>query len=496
VASIRIALLSFWGRAIVSAALSLLAVTAFIALTLAQGYSFFQSPKVIAVAAVAALLVGAWRGVQIGQSSRAKAYRTAVSQLTASAISKAITAMWRGPIPEDPIINAATTDLSRLYVRTHRWRAAKTTLIAAALGAVFFGFLAAWPRQEHGLELGDPLWEAVIAALFAAFIATSWYTVRRVSRRLAELSIHPDKRTPPRGVKNEGNRMSKPSKSSAEQLFDEACRLAAEFNSEEVLAAALEGVELLREGLDGVNPRTREIFIKPLERMGELSNQMRDFVGRANEIIHSHEGDNYAERIHEMLANLHRVDAEKLLMTLGGFEQLADCTPEQLSETKRQMAEAQRRVDNVYLVNDAISLTVASAQIPMYSLAYAFADVANAFLGRPTKYRATLNVAGSLVQAVAMDFAGLAFPFVGTLKTVFEQMEPWIERETEKIRQAAHQLDRVFNYGDQLDTLSMQYVPFVDTSIGAATKFYDSYSAAFTIDISWLNEIYVAAAGD
>jgi len=181
-----------WGRAILIAVLSLLAVTAFIALTLVQGYSFFQSPKVIAAAAVAALSAGAWRGVQLGQSSRAKEYRTAVGRLTPSARSKAVTAMWRGPIPKDPVIRAATTDLSRIYVRAHRWQAAKPTLIAATLGAVLFGVLAAWPRQEHGLELGDPLWETLIAAFFVVVIPASWFAVRRAAGRLANLSMHPD----------------------------------------------------------------------------------------------------------------------------------------------------------------------------------------------------------------------------------------------------------------------------------------------------------------
>jgi hypothetical protein len=484
--SIRIVMLPWWGRAIVFVVVfsSLVAATSITVMRLG-GHQLSTSTKVLVIAMAVVLPLEATFGLRASRLSLADSYRAALRPLTTSAQRKrAITAVWRGPIPEDASIRTASVDLARHYLSAHEWRSTRTLVVVPAFAALLFVALAVWPREEHSLELGDPHFEGLLAFYFAVLMAKNWYAPRRVSRRLKTVIASPDQNTraapPAKSDQPSNDRPQKPA-TSAELLFEEAHRLSAGFPAEEVLTTGLDGISLLREGLREANPRAQGIFRDTLQRNGEVADSLRGFNERAHALLRRYRQDDLSGRIEEMLAHLHRVDVNKLVRTVGNPDLLG---------------EAERRRDNVYRVNDVTSLCIASAEIPVYSLAYAHADASNVFLGRPPKYRATLSSAGALMQAVALDFAGLAFPFVGTLKTVFEEMEPWIDKEVEKIKQAAQQMNRIYNFCDALSGLSSQYVPFVGDSINAANNLYDSFVKEFTTDLNWLNRVFIDAAKD
>jgi hypothetical protein len=478
-------MLPWWGRAIVFVVLSALVAAASVTVLCVGGHQLSTSTKVIVIAVAVGLPWEATFGMRASRASLAKSYRAALDQLPTSAQRKrAITVIWRGPVPDDASIRTASVDLARRYLDAHEWRSAPTMVVVPAFAAMLFVALAVWPRKEHGLELGDPLFEGLLAVYFAGLMVKNWYAPRRVSRRLPTLTAGPDQKMPSaHPAKSDQPSIGRPQKptTSAELLFDEACRLSAGFPAEDVLTTGLNGITLLREGLSEANERAQDIFRDTLQRNGEVADSLSGFNERAGALLRRYRQDDFSGRIEEMLAHLGRVDIDKLVRTVGNPDLLA---------------EAQRRSDNVYRVNDVTSLCIASAEIPLYSLAYAYADANSVFLGRPPKYRATLNSARALMEAVALDFAGLAFPFVGTLKAVFEEMEPWIDQEVEKIKQAAQQMNRIYNFRDALGGLSSQYVPFVDGSINAANNLYNNFVEEFTTDVNWLNRLFIDAAKD
>jgi hypothetical protein len=158
------------------------------------------------------------------------------------------------------------------------------------------------------------------------------------------------------------------------------------------------------------------------------------------------------------------------------------------------IAQAHQTVENT---PKTIRLLMDSAAIVNFSQAFNYIDLLNAFLQYPTTYRRTLDVAGNLAKAVALDLAGKAIPFLGTITamidTVFDLMEPRFEKKMEELRQATTVFDRVCDFDDQLTEL-LEYVDFAEEYMRFADQTSKTTRASFTIDSAWFSAVLGNAA--
>jgi hypothetical protein len=146
---------------------------------------------------------------------------------------------------------------------------------------------------------------------------------------------------------------------------------------------------------------------------------------------------------------------------------------------------------------DNVELLVAAVAIAHYSQLFYYVDLLNTFLQYPTEYRRALDVASNLAQAVVMDLAGTAIPFLGTIttiiNTVFDLAEPRIKKKIEELRQAAEVFDRVCDFGDQLTELS-GYQDFTKENMRHADQIFKITHASFATNADWLSAVLGNAA--
>jgi hypothetical protein len=83
-------------------------------------------------------------------------------------------------------------------------------------------------------------------------------------------------------------------------------------------------------------------------------------------------------------------------------------------------------------------------------------------------------------------------PALGTLETVFGLLKPRIEAETERMRNTAQQMDRLFQLDDQLTEL-LEFADFIEATTKFADRALASARLAFESDAAWLVGVLAAA---
>jgi hypothetical protein len=198
------------------------------------------------------------------------------------------------------------------------------------------------------------------------------------------------------------------------------------------------------------------------ESLGEVS----------HELLHESKLDNdfYAARWQEIAARNSRVDPRKIANA-----ELLDLMTRALQTMER--------------TPDAVETLVSLAAIAQYAATFYYADLLRALLQYPTAYRRMLDMAGALAKAAAMDLGGTVIPFLGTITTaidtVFDLIEPRIEKKIAEFQQATVIYDRLCDFDDQLTEL-LGHQDFADDLIRSAGLTLKTTRTSFTADAAWV----------
>jgi hypothetical protein len=258
----------------------------------------------------------------------------------------------------------------------------------------------------------------------------------------------------------------------ARQLMEEAAGLAEDVRAHQG--------ELLSSGLDALGFITAQQAashsIGALDKFGhvlasnrELSGRMMRLSNMAQGILHDCDDSNYAPQIRQAMDEINEMDLTKI-------------------EDEDLLREFERRRDNVLASARVTSVCAASAEIPIFFLAFSHSDLAQAYVNKPPLSRRALNNASQLIGAAAMDVAGTVIPFLGTAFAVFQLMDPWIEREKQRMVEAMPQIDRLFNLDEDLTTLA-EFSALVEGSTSRLVEFLSAYRKSFADDVRWLTKM-------
>lgn len=201
-----------------------------------------------------------------------------------------------------------------------------------------------------------------------------------------------------------------------------------------------------------------------------------------HELLQASKQDNafYTDRWQEVLARNSRVDPQKianaeLLDLLTRARQTVERTP------------------------DAVETLVAVAVITQYAPTFYYADLLNVLLQYPTAYRRVLDAAGALAKEAILDLGGTVIPFLGTITTavdtVFDFIEPRIDKKIAEFQQATVIFDRLCDFDDQLGEL-LGHQDFAEDIIRSAGLTLQTTRASFTTDAAWLSAVLGNAEQD
>jgi hypothetical protein len=264
-----------------------------------------------------------------------------------------------------------------------------------------------------------------------------------------------------------------PAEQRLHRLLGEALRLARHELPEALKAVSSDAPEVTRLLADAADAsthsRTRTLCRGMLSKHDRLAGHVSVASAAVAELRERHPRYAYAVKLQALQALTSQVDARKL----ADAELLAQCT------------RARESVDDAAR---AWAVPIVSAHLLVFSEVGFHRDLVSAFLGRPTTSRRMLETAAALAEAVATDLAGQMLPFLGTIQTVLQIMTPWSEREAERMRQATGQLDRLFQFDDQL-TEMLDYGSFVESGIQLADQTLTTLLSAFTSDADWLIDV-------
>ena len=271
----------------------------------------------------------------------------------------------------------------------------------------------------------------------------------------------------------------------SKKLWEEALRLGRVVNEVkgEVGKRGVEAIELLySQDPANVNPQVMAIIKGAVEKNSRYIKGGENLTDKFGDLLRAYrtEIDFYDANWEQLLIRNRRVDAQKI-----ANKQLLDSIT-QAGETLEGTPEA-------------IQTLVAVAAIAQYSQFLYYADLLNAFLQYPTKFRRTMDAARTLANAAVMDLAGTVFPFAGTvaaaIDTIFDLKEPRINKKIEELEQATNVINRVANLGDQLTDL-LDYTDFANDMICLADGTLKTTHSSFAILAAWLNAVLGNAARD
>lgn len=264
----------------------------------------------------------------------------------------------------------------------------------------------------------------------------------------------------------------------SDEFWEEARRLA-ELAGEAMAEVGKRGVDVIQllASLDAknVNPQVKAIIEGAQEKNGRYIKTGGDLTDQYGELLQAYrtENDFYIISWQQVLARNKRVDAEKV-----ANKELLD-----LMEQARQTMES---------TPAAIRTLVAAASIAQSSQFLYYADLLNALLQYPTKFRQAMDAAGTLANAAVMDLAGTAFPFLGTVAAavdiIFDLKKPQINKKIEELSKATDDVNRIANFGDQLAEL-LDYADFAGNVMRLADGTMKSTHASFEIQTSWLSAV-------
>lgn len=263
------------------------------------------------------------------------------------------------------------------------------------------------------------------------------------------------------------------------KLLEEAGRLGEVFQKArpQISERMVEVVELVREAeFQSANSRTKAIFTEIMEKHARIAAREIEFSDDVAGLIRGSGYEDYVERVRKLMELTARVDPAKI----------AD------EELLTQLARARK---TVFDAPGLTAMQIASVMIPRFAQMAYFADAVNALLGYPAAFRQVLDVAGALVGALAEDIAGTMIPFLGVLRAVFELAETRIQKATEEIVGATKQIDRIFRYGDELDSI-LVYEVFCEESLAVVVRSSEIVRESVTRDDAWLSEALARAARD
>lgn len=260
-------------------------------------------------------------------------------------------------------------------------------------------------------------------------------------------------------------------RSTTERLLDEAVRLAKAFNkSQATVASQVSDMKQLIEQseMDADHDLNRDLYKKIIGKSRDVGERGLQLASVAESIVQAYGKDNYGKRRFEIATKL------------------STANPNDFGDSF-QTALIERSWKIVERTPDEADLCVSAVEILLISQGFFFADSIATFLARPSKFRRALDDAGLLVQAITADIAGKAIPFLGTLKTVLQLMEPRIERELKESAKAVHFYDRVFHFDDQLGEVH-NYMNYVEETERLAIEALDQARAPFRASEDWLSE--------
>jgi hypothetical protein len=258
----------------------------------------------------------------------------------------------------------------------------------------------------------------------------------------------------------------------AEQLMDEALSLARDLQAhqDELLRSGLDAIEFIRAQQEASqSPGTVAKFGHILASNGTLNERILRLLDVAQGISRDGHPSYYVERINQVRVEVQEIDPAKI-------------AKEDL------LREASRRRDDAFDAPEVTAICIASAQIPIYFLAFAHSDIMRAYVNKPPLARRALDNASELVRAAALDFAGTAVPFLGTVFAIFQVTQPWIEREKRRMVEAIPFVDRLFNLDDGLTGLATFSAP-VEESTRQVAEYIGAYKVSFADDIRWLSQL-------
>jgi hypothetical protein len=262
------------------------------------------------------------------------------------------------------------------------------------------------------------------------------------------------------------------------EFWEEAQRLGDLVNEAmgEVAKRGVEVIQLLAsQEAASLNPQVKAIIKGAAEKNSQYITRGGNLTSDYGELLRAYRTENefYIASWEQVLVRNRRVDAQKIANT-----ELLDL-----------MTQARETMEST---PDAIQTLIAAAAIAQYSHFLDYADLLNAFLQYPTKFRRAMDATRALANAALMDLAGRVFPFTGTVAAaidiIFDVREPMINQKIEELRQAADVVSRVANFGDQLADL-LDYTHFTEDVIGLADGTLKSTHASFAIQTAWLSAV-------
>jgi hypothetical protein len=148
-----------------------------------------------------------------------------------------------------------------------------------------------------------------------------------------------------------------------------------------------------------------------------------------------------------------------------------------------------RALQSMERTPDAVETLVSLAAIAQFAASFYYVDLLRVLLQYPTAYRRMLDTSGALAKAAVMDLAGTVIPFLGTITTaidtVFDLIEPRIEKKIAEFRQATVIYDRLCDFDDQLTEL-LGHQDFAENLIRSAGLTLKTTRASFTADAAWV----------
>ena len=257
----------------------------------------------------------------------------------------------------------------------------------------------------------------------------------------------------------------------ADQLLDEAGSLAGDLQAhlDELLRSKLDAIKfIIAQHEVSRSPGAVAKFEHILASDGALDQRMLRLFDVRDDISSDFLNGHYEERIKQSMAEFKEINPKKIDADL--------------------LREASRRSADALDVPAVTATCIASAQIPIYFLAFAYSDIMRAYVKEPPLSRRALDNASTLVRAAALDFAGAAVPFLGTVFAIFQVVQPWIEREKRRMVEAVPFIDRLFNLDDGLTGL-VRFSASVEESTRQVAEFSSAYHVSFAEDIRWLTEM-------
>ena len=260
------------------------------------------------------------------------------------------------------------------------------------------------------------------------------------------------------------------------QLMDEALKLAEDLdvNIGELQKSGLDAIQLIEAQQAASHSKgTVAKFGHILASSRELSGRMRRLLDMAQSVLRESINSHYEDEISRLFPEIEEINPLKIA-------------------NEDLLRELERRRDNLLAEAEVTSTCAAAAVIPIFSLAFSHSDLLHAFVGKPPLSRRALHNASVLASAAAADFVGTVIPFFGTIITVFQLLDPWIEREKQRVVDAIPLVDRLFNFDDGLTTL-LGFSALIEGSLHQVAEFLRAYRKSFDEDIRWLTEVARAA---